>query len=149
MTELIIEAMPEIEAGKTVDMSRIYYYAIVRKMDRDIKAERTFTSLADKLYFLCEIAWEMLSTERMKLNYREFPDRIRQIFPQLVTEAKDLDHWHYDMMGQTILIRNADGDYTPAHRSLLEFLVAYKFAAEAGVLKADFEIKIWVIRSLE
>jgi WD40 repeat protein len=138
MTELIIEAMPEIEAGKPVDMSRIYYYAIVRKMDRDIKAERTFTSLADKLYFLCEIAWEMLSTEQMKLNYREFPDRIRQIFPQLVTEAKDLDHWHYDMMGQTILIRNADGDYTPAHRSLLEFLVAYKFAAEAGVLKADF-----------
>jgi WD40 repeat protein len=138
MTELIIEAMPEIEAGKPVDMSRIYYYAIIRKMDRDIKAERTFTSLADKLYFLCEIAWEMLSTERMKLNYREFPDRIRQIFPQLVTEAKDLDHWHYDMMGQTILIRNADGDYTPAHRSLLEFLVAYKFAAEAGVLKADF-----------
>jgi WD40 repeat protein len=138
MTELIIEAMPEIEAGKPVDMSRVYYYAIVRKMDRDIKAERTFTSLADKLYFLCEIAWEMLSTERMKLNYREFPDRIRQIFPQLVTEAKDLDHWHYDMMGQTILIRNADGDYTPAHRSLLEFLVAYKFAAEAGVLKADF-----------
>jgi WD40 repeat protein len=138
MTELIIEAMPEIEAGKPVDMSRIYYYAIVRKMDRDIKAERTFTSLADKLYFLCEIAWEMLSTERMKLNYREFPDRIRQIFPQLVTEAKDLDHWHYDMMGQTILIRNADGDYTPAHRSFLEFLVAYKFAAEIGVLKADF-----------
>jgi WD40 repeat protein len=138
MTELIIEAIPEIEAGKPVDMSRVYYYAIVRKMDRDIKAERTFTSLADKLYFLCEIAWEMLSTERMKLNYREFPDRIRQIFPQLVTEAKDLDHWHYDMMGQTILIRNADGDYTPAHRSLLEFLVAYKFAAEAGVLKADF-----------
>jgi WD40 repeat protein len=138
MTELIIEAMPEIEAGKPVDMSRIYYYAIVRKMKRDIKAERTFTSLADKLYFLCEIAWEMLSTERMKLNYREFPDRIRQIFPQLVTEAKDLDHWHYDMMGQTILIRNADGDYTPTHRSLLEFLVAYKFAAEAGVLKAGF-----------
>jgi hypothetical protein len=29
----------------------------------------------------------MLSTERMKLNYREFPDRIRQIFPQLVSDA--------------------------------------------------------------
>jgi WD40 repeat protein len=138
MTELVIEAMPEIEAGKPVDMSRIYYYAIVRKMNRDIKAERTFTSLADKLYFLCEIAWEMINRTGMKLNYREFPDRIRQIFPQLVTEAKDLDHWHYDMMGQTILIRNADGDYTPAHRALLEFLVAYKFAAEAGVLKTDF-----------
>jgi predicted NACHT family NTPase len=54
-----------------------------------------------------------------------------------ITE-KDLDHWHYDMMAQTMLIRNANGDYTPAHRSLLEFFVAYKFAAELGVLASDF-----------
>jgi WD40 repeat protein len=138
MTELIIEAMPAIKLGELVNISLIYYYAIVQKMKRDIETERTFTSLADKLYFLCEIAWEMLSTERMKLNYREFPDRIRKIFKESVQEQKDIDHWQYDMMGQTILIRNADGDYTPAHRSFLEFLVAYKFAAELGLLKIDY-----------
>jgi predicted NACHT family NTPase len=139
MTELIIEAMPKIKVGEAVNMSLIYYHAIVHKMDRDIKAERTFTSLADKLYFLCEIAWEMISTEgRMELNYRKFPDRIRKIFKESVPEEKDIDYWKHDMMGQTILIRNADGDYRPAHKSLLEFLVAYKFAAELGLLKADF-----------
>ncbi|MGB3267583.1 MAG: NACHT domain-containing protein [Microcoleus sp.] len=138
MTELILEALPDIEAGKPVDMSRIYLYAVRRKIERDIKAERTFTSLADKLYFLCELSWEMLSTDQMSLNYRGFPDRIRGLFGSVVQEEKDLDHWHYDMMGQTMLIRNADGDYTPAHRSLLEFFVAYKFAAELGVLVADF-----------
>ncbi|MEG4302562.1 WD40 domain-containing protein [Microcoleus sp. D3_18a_C4] len=138
MTELILEALPDIEAGKPVDMSRIYLYAVRRKIERDIKAERTFTSLADKLYFLCELSWEMLSTDQMSLNYRGFPDRIRSLFGSVVQEEKDLDHWHYDMMGQTMLIRNADGDYTPAHRSLLEFFVAYKFAAELGVLAADF-----------
>jgi predicted NACHT family NTPase len=138
MTELILEALPDIEAGKPVDMSRIYLYAVRRKIERDIKAERTFTSLADKLYFLCELSWEMLSTDQMSLNYRGFPDRIRGLFGAMVQEEKDLDHWHYDMMGQTMLIRNADGDYTPAHRSLLEFFVAYKFAAELGVLAADF-----------
>ncbi|WP_026734639.1 NACHT domain-containing protein [Fischerella sp. PCC 9605] len=138
MTELILEALPDIEAGKPVDMSRVYLYAVRRKMERDIKAERTFTSLADKLYFLCELSWEMLSTEQMSLNYRLFPDRIRRLFGAVVREEKDLDHWHYDMMGQTMLIRNADGDYTPAHRSLLEFFVAYKFAAELGVLADDF-----------
>ncbi|MEG3920877.1 NACHT domain-containing protein [Microcoleus sp. T3_A4] len=138
MTELILEALPDIEAGKPVDMSRIYLYAVRRKIERDIKAERTFTSLADKLYFLCELSWEMLSTNQMSLNYRGFPDRIRSLFGSVVQEEKDLDHWHYDMMGQTMLIRNADGDYTPAHRSLLEFFVAYKFAAELGVLAADF-----------
>ena len=138
MTELILEALPDIEAGKPVDMSRVYLYAVRRKMERDIKAERTFTSLADKLYFLCELSWEMLSTDQMSLNYRLFPDRIRKLFGAMVQEEKDLDHWHYDMMGQTMLIRNADGDYAPAHRSLLEFFVAYKFAAELGALAPDF-----------
>ncbi|MEO0932843.1 MAG: NACHT domain-containing protein, partial [Cyanobacteria bacterium J06641_2] len=138
LTELILEALPDIAAGKPVDMSRVYLYAVRRKMERDIKAERTFTSLADKMYFLCELAWEMLSTDRMSLNYRLFPDRIRRLFGSVVQEEKDLDHWNYDMMGQTMLIRNADGDYTPAHRSLLEFFVAYKFSAELGVLADDF-----------
>jgi len=138
MTELILEALPDIEAGKPIDMSRVYLYAVRRKMERDIKEERTFTSLADKLYFLCELSWEMLSSNRMSLNYREFPARIRHLFGDVVQEEKDLDHWHYDMMGQTMLIRNADGDYMPAHRSLLEFFVAYKFAAELGALATDF-----------
>ncbi len=138
MTELILEALPDIEAGKPVDMSRVYLYAVRRKMERDIKSDRTFTSLAEKLYFLCELSWEMLSTDQMSLNYRLFPDRIRRLFGSVVQEEKDLDHWHYDMMGQTMLIRNADGDYTPAHRSLLEFFVAYKFAAELGALASDF-----------
>ncbi|WP_392476521.1 NACHT domain-containing protein [Nostoc sp. C110] len=138
MTELILEALPDIEAGKPVDMSRVYLYAVRRKMERDIKAERTFTSLAEKLYFLCELSWEMLSTDQMSLNYRLFPERLRRLFGSVVQEEKDLDHWHYDMMAQTMLVRNADGDYTPAHRSLLEFFVAYKFAAELGALASDF-----------
>ena len=37
-----------------------------------------------------------------------------------------------------MLIRNTEGDYSPAHRSLLEFFVAYKLAAELGVLASDF-----------
>src|SRR5205085_1438717 len=86
----------------------------------------------------CEVSWEMLSTNQMSLNYRLFPDRLRRLFGPAVQEERDLDHWHYDMMGQTMLIRNANGDYTPAHRSLLEFFVAYKFAAELGVLASDF-----------
>ncbi|MBD2344908.1 caspase family protein [Anabaena subtropica] len=138
MTELIIEALPEIEAGKPVDISRVYLYAVRHKMERDIKAERTFTSLADKLYFLCELSWEMLSKDQMSMNYKEFPDRIRGLFGSVVEEEKDLDHWHYDMMGQTMLIRNAEGDYSPAHRSLLEFFAAYKLVAELGVLAPDF-----------
>jgi predicted NACHT family NTPase len=138
MVDLILEALPEIEAGKPVDMARVYLYAVTRKMKNDIKSERTFTSLADKLYFLCELSWEMLSTNQMSLNYRAFPERLQQMFAERVKEEKELDHWRYDMMGQTILIRNSEGDYSPAHRSLLEFFVAYKIVASLGAMAADF-----------
>ncbi|MGF1513167.1 MAG: NACHT domain-containing protein, partial [Elainellaceae cyanobacterium] len=104
MVDLILEALPEIEAGKPVDMARVYLYAVTQKMDRDIKSDRTFTSQADKLYFLCELSWEMLSTDQMSLNYRAFPARLQQMFDERVREEKELDHWRYDMMGQTMLI---------------------------------------------
>jgi WD40 repeat protein len=138
MAEFVLAALPEIEAGKEIDLARVYLYAVRRQMEENITTGRTFTSLADKLYFLCELSWEMLSTDRMSLNYREFPDLLRKFFGAEVESQKDLDHWHYDMMGQTMLVRNDDGDYSPAHRSLLEFFVAYKFAAELGMLAQDF-----------
>ncbi|MFJ6843622.1 NACHT domain-containing protein [Streptomyces griseoluteus] len=138
MSELVIDALPEIERGAQIDLARIYLYAIQRKMDRDIKMERTFTSRGDKLFFLCEVAWEMLSSNRLTLNYRDFPDRLRECFGPAVQRAKDLDYWAQDMRNQGMLVRNADGDYGPSHKSLLEFLVAFKFAAELGLLDADF-----------
>ncbi|MEN8443445.1 MAG: NACHT domain-containing protein [Cyanobacteria bacterium J06555_13] len=140
MVDLILDALPEIEAGKPVDMARVYLYAVTRKMEKDIKSDRTFTSLADKLYFLCELSWEMLSTDQMSLNYRDFPERLQQMFADRVKEEKELDHWRYDMMGQTMLIRNSEGDYSPAHRSLLEFFVAYKIVASLGAMAEDFMV---------
>lgn len=138
MTELVLDAINDIEKGKPIDESRIYLYAINSKLTNDKIANRTFTSISDKIFFMCELSWEMLSTDNMSINYRLFPDRIRDLFSQNVKEQKDIDHWQYDMMGQTMLIRNDDGDYKPAHRSFLEFFVAYKFAAELGLLDDDF-----------
>ena len=138
MVELILDALPDIATGKPINLAGIYLYAIRRKMEDDIQSARTFTSLADKLYFLCELSWKMLSTGQMSLSYRDFPDEIRQLFGPIVESQTELDHWHYDMMGQTMLIRNEHGEYTPAHRSFLEFFVAYKFVAELGCLSDDF-----------
>ncbi|MGW4378736.1 NACHT domain-containing protein [Kitasatospora sp. NPDC004531] len=138
MSELVIDALPEIEHGAEVDLARIYLYAVQRKMDRDVLEERTFTSRADKLYFLCEVAWEMLSTDRLTLNYRDFPDHLRSCFGPAVQSAKDLDFWEQDMRNQGMLVRNAEGDYGPSHKSLLEFLVALRLVAQLGLLEGDF-----------
>ena len=138
MLEFMVEALPDIEAGKPVDLSRIYLYAVNEKLERDFKAGRTFTSLADKIFFMSELSWEMMSEEEMSLNYRLFPDRLKNLFGPVVSKAKDLDHWQHDMRGNTLLIRNDDGDYKPAHRSLLEFFTAYRIVAGLGMLPSDF-----------
>jgi len=135
---LVREALPDLEQQATVDLSRVYLYAVRRTMERDIESGRTFTSLADKLYFLCELSWEMLSTDRMSLNYRLFPDRIRRLFGPAVREEKELDHWQHALRQNAMLVRNEEGDYFPAHRSFLEFFAAYKFVAELGVLAPEF-----------
>lgn len=138
MVGLILDALRDIKGGAPVDLARIYLYAVRRKIEEDIKNERTFTSAADKLFFLSEISWEMLAHGQTSLNYRQIPERIRRIFKDIVREQKDLDHWEYDLRGNSMLIRKEDGDYSPAHRSLIEFFVAFKLVAEMGMLAADF-----------
>ena len=136
MVDLVLAALPEINEGKAVDLARVYLYALKHKLTKDIETERTFTSMADKLFFLCEVSWAMLSQNELTLHYSKFPERLRELF----SDVKDfnLDHWHNDMMNQTILVRDDYGNYRPAHKSLLEFFVAFKFAAELGLLHPDF-----------
>ncbi|WP_162906996.1 NACHT domain-containing protein [Allorhizocola rhizosphaerae] len=138
MSELVLEALPDIGNDADVDMTHVYLYAVRTKMGRDIGTGRTFTSMADKVYFLCEVSWEMLATDTLSMNYRDFPDRVRACFGPAVQTERDLDHWQHDMRAQTILVRNNFGDYTPAHKSLIEFFAAYKIAAQLGVLDGEF-----------
>ena len=136
MVDLLIEAMPDLEA-ENADLAKVYYQAVQRKMERDISLGRTFTSMADKIFFMCEISWEMLSTQELKINYKQIPDRIREYFGPRVTTAEE-DHWRHDLLSQTMLVRDDDGYYRPAHKSLVEFFSAYKLAAAIGALKDEY-----------
>lgn len=136
MVDLLIEAMPGLEA-ENADLAKVYYQAVQRKMERDISLGRTFTSMADKIFFMCEISWEMLSTEQLKINYKQIPDRIREYFGPRVATAEE-DHWRHDLLSQTMLVRDDDGYYRPAHKSLIEFFSAYKLAAAIGALREEY-----------
>jgi len=137
LVDLILDALDIVNEGAPVDVARVYLYAMRAKLGK-IDQARTFTSPADKLYFLSEVCWELLSKNQPSLNYRQIPDHVCRLFGPGVAEEKEIDHWAYDMRRNTILIHNTEGDYAPAHRSLIEFFVAYKFVAELGVLAEDF-----------
>ena len=134
LTELLLAAIDEAGIDALDNEADIYLNATNRLLIRNIDTQRTFTSTADKLYFLCELAWEMIRDGELRIHYKKIPERIRRCFGERIADERDLDHWDYDLRNQTLLHRNAAGYYEFAHKSLAEFFVALKFASELGVL---------------
>jgi len=138
LIELLLAALPEIEAREEVNEAQVYLYATNKLLLRNITAERTFTTTSDKFFFLCELAWEMIRSGELRIHYTDIPERIQAWFGDRVKDKPELDHWDYDLRNQTLLQRNAAGYYEFAHKSLAEYFVAYKFAAELDCLVPAF-----------
>ncbi len=136
--ELLLAALQEGGETSLERPAHVYLYATNALLLRNIGTQRTFSTTADKLYFLCELAWEMIRSGELKFHYSDIPHRIRAFFGERVQNQYELDTWDYDLRHQTLLRRNAAGYYEFAHKSLAEYFVAYKFAAELGSLAQTF-----------
>jgi len=138
LIELLLASMDEISKNVLENQAQIYLYATNKLLMRNIKTERTFTTTSDKLYFLCELAWEMIRNGQLRINYAEIPKRIGNYFGEKIKSPHELDNWDFDLRNQTLLHRDAAGYYEFAHKSLAEYFVAFKFAAELGILAPIF-----------
>jgi WD40 repeat protein len=134
LVELLLAALDEASASILEDQSMVYLYATNKLLLRNITAEKTFTSTTDKLYFLCELAWEMIKNSHLRIHYTDIPKRIKTYFGDRVKDKHELDNWDFDLRNQTLLHRDAAGYYEFAHKSLAEYFVALKFAMEIGCL---------------
>lgn len=139
LIELLLAAMEEVDPEILENQSQVYLYATNKLLLRNIDTKRTFSTTTNKLYFLCELAWEMIVSQDMQIHYKEIPSRITGYFGDKIKDEHELDHWDFDLRSQTLLHRNAAGYYEFAHKSLAEYFVAFKFAAELGCLKSEFK----------
>jgi hypothetical protein len=137
LIELLLAALVETGPANLKTSADVYLFSTRSLLLRNIRTDRTFTTTEDKLLFLCELGWEMISTGKHVLNYREFPSRIKASFGEKVKDY-ELDYWDVDLRSQTLLHRDVSGNYQFAHRSLGEFFSALKLGAEAGVLSERF-----------
>lgn len=138
LVELLLAALDEVSADILENPAKVYLYATNKLLLRNIETKRTFTTTADKLYFLCELAWEMIKSSQLRIHYTEIPDRIETYFGDRIKDKHKLDNWDFDLRNQTLLHRNGAGYYEFAHKSLAEYFVAFKFAAELGCLAPEF-----------
>ena len=138
LIELLLAALDEVSADVLENPAQVYLYATDKLLLRNITAEKTFTSTRDKLYFLCELAWEMIKSDELRIHYTIIPERIKSYFGDKIKDQHELDTWDFDLRNQTLLHRDAAGYYEFAHKSLAEYFVAFKFAAELGCLAPKF-----------
>lgn len=138
LVELLLAAMDEVSADVLENPAQVYLYATNKLLLRNIDTRRTFTTTADKLYFLCELAWEMIKGGELRIHYMDIPERIKAYFGDRIKNQHELDTWDYDLRAQTLLHRDAAGYYEFAHKSLAEYFVAFKFAAELDCLAPVF-----------
>lgn len=136
VTEFLLACLDDIQSIKNT--ANAYLWATNRLLIQAIETHNIFATTADKLYFLCELAWEMLSSGEFRLHYSNIPERITQFFGNRALPKNDLDTWDLDLRNQTLLRHNAAGYYEFYNKSLAEYFVAYKFAAELGCLAPEF-----------
>ncbi len=138
LIELLLAALDEVSAEVLENPAQVYLYATNKLLLRNITAQKTFTSTVDKLYFLCELAWEMIKNDELSIHYTSIPERIKAYFGDRIKDQHELDTWDFDLRSQTLLHRNAAGYYEFAHKSLAEYFVAFKFTIELGCLAPEF-----------
>jgi WD40 repeat protein len=138
LVELLLAALDEVNPDVLENPAHVYLYATNKLLLRNIDTKRTFTSTSDKLFFLFELAWEMIKSGELRIHYTSIPDRIKGYFGERIKDQHELDNWDFDLRNQTLLHRDAAGYYEFAHKSLAEYFVAFKFAAELGCLAPSF-----------
>jgi len=138
LVELLLAALEEIGADPLKNQALVYLYATNKLLLRNITTERTFTSTSDKLFFLCELAWHMIDTGELRIHYKDIPERIKEHFSEKIQDAHELDHWDFDLRNQTLLRADTAGYYEFAHKSLVEYFVAFKLACHLDCLSDAF-----------
>ncbi|MBV9864435.1 MAG: pentapeptide repeat-containing protein [Abitibacteriaceae bacterium] len=154
LIELLLAALGEVRADELENQAQVYLYATTKLLLRNIESGRTFTTTASKLYFLCELAWDMIGHNEVRLkvdqsglretnpglrvHYTDIHKRIKEYFGDQIKDQHTQDIWDSDLRGQTLLHRDVAGYYEFAHKSLAEYFVALKFAVELGCLHPLF-----------
>ena len=101
LVELLLAAVEDTGGDLLANQAHVYLYATNKLLLRNIDNQRTFTTTADKLVFLCELAWQMIDSGELRIHYKDIPSRIQQHFKEKIKDAHELDHWDFDLRNQT------------------------------------------------
>jgi formylglycine-generating enzyme required for sulfatase activity len=120
---MIAETLPGIAAGQDLNLATLY-----ERYTGNLLGQRIETiPAADRRYFVQELAWEMQHSQRLSIPFSEFPERVQAHFG-VKDDPGRAAFLARDIRTQSYLVRDAEGNYRFAHKSMMEFFVARKLA---------------------
>ena len=118
--------------------AQIYLYSTDKLLLRKMRIGSVFASTADKLYFLCELSWTMAKSGDLRIHWTKIPENVYEYFKNKNNLLDKKDYWYDEIEFQEMLTHDSEGYYEFSHKSLAEYFVALKIAAELDCLDPSF-----------
>lgn len=139
LLDMLVKSLPLImrqEQPTVVNAAKLYEVYTGQWIDREHrKGEfRKLISKTQKLSFMQELAYQMISEEKGELSHRELGRPIRRFFG--IEEGDRLDHFSHDIRTCSFLLRRQNA-YRFAHLSFQEYFGARKLVSDASAGLSD------------
>lgn len=127
LLEMIISSLPRIGGGYTVNASNLYTVYTNIWIEREDKKGRILDKRT-KHELMLELAWRMWYEEREAIHYRQLAGFVEKLVDDKLIEFGDekAEDIASEMQAASFLIRDEVGNFSFAHRSFLEYFLAYK-----------------------
>ena len=137
LMNLLVTALGSVPADRITNRGQAYLHA-TKELLRDSASKAAPISTADKLLFLCELAWDMLKSGNLRVHSNDMPGHIRACFEARKANPDELKKWGDYLLAGTLLQCDSAGYWEFAHKSLVEYFAGYKFVAGIGCLSDEF-----------
>lgn len=121
LLDLIVTVLPGIDESETITEASLYETAIRRWLDREFWRGVDATAILD---FMKSLAVQMFFDNRLEINYRELTERVRRDLSQNILSAIDLERFDEIIRTSSFLSRDAAGNFSFMHRSIMEYFFA-------------------------
>lgn len=150
LLEMIMETLPQLQAGQTVNVAQLYQAYTAQWLERDVGQGRVLLTSAQRRTFAEALALTMFHSGEPSVHFSRLPRRVAAHFG--LEDAEEIDHFAADVRTCNFLNRDAEGDYAFAHKSFMEFFVASRLhrlmsedrATANGPVKITEEIRLFI-----
>jgi len=122
MLAMIVSSLPQIQEGQILNPANLYRIYTDLWLEREVFKGRTLISPEDRRLFAEELALEMLQTNRSSVPHTSLRARVVEQF-RLVSK-EEIEYLESDIRTCNFLSRDAEGNYSFAHKSFMEFFAA-------------------------